>query len=281
MIQIDHSVEPVFLNSYQVTAALNRARVRAGATQIPVIEKSDELWRNTEVTDKLHESHHGKCCYCERKRDRKREMDVEHYRPKGGVDNDEDHLGYWWLAFTWENLLWSCKTCNQKHKKTEFTLLPGGTRGYQEDHDLKIERPCLINPKNEDPIRFISFHHDSYGGRYFIRAIPRLGMSYNDTLRADETIRVVGLNRKEPGYDLIEERGKAVEGTSFFINVYNILRAKDALNSVDLEHRQAYLDIINSSSEKIKGYINSDRVFSGVYRDYLRRKNIGYENFLA
>ena len=91
MIKIDPSIEPDFLSSDTVINALDRIRNSASHS----IEKSDEHWRNENVTNELYDSHHGKCCYCERKRDRKREMDVEHYRPKGEVKNDEDHTGYW------------------------------------------------------------------------------------------------------------------------------------------------------------------------------------------
>ncbi len=89
MIKIDFSIEPDVLSSDTVMNALDRIRDRVSYA----IEKTEEHWRNEKVTDELYDSHHGKCCYCERKRDRKREMDVDHYRPKGKVENDGDHTG--------------------------------------------------------------------------------------------------------------------------------------------------------------------------------------------
>jgi len=190
MIKIDLSIEPDFLRSATVTDALDRIRDRIRADENPAIEKADDYWRDDRVTDKLYESHHGKCCYCERIRDRKREMDVEHYRPKGAVDKEEGHKGYWWLVYTWNNLLWSCKTCNQKYKDTIFTLLPGSTRASDEASDLDLERPYLINPNLEDPSQFLSFHVDRSGGRCFIKAVPRAGIDNDEKARAEETIRM-------------------------------------------------------------------------------------------
>jgi uncharacterized protein (TIGR02646 family) len=258
---------------------LTRIRVRANTKNFPAIEKADELWRDEKVTDKLHESHYGKCCYCERKRDRKREMDVEHYRPKGDVESDGSHKGYWWLAFTWNNLLWSCKTCNQKYKLAQFSLFPNGTRAYQENDDLTLERPHLINPKVEDPSHFISFHVDRCGGRVFVRAVPRSGIMPDKMVRANETITILGLNREENGNDLVKERGDNFLASDFESIVIGILSAEDAKDKVPA-HRQFYIDTVNSLREKLKKHIQSARVFSGVYRDYLRRHNIEYESLL-
>jgi uncharacterized protein (TIGR02646 family) len=279
MIKIDYSTEPDLLSSDTVINALGRIRDRVNADQSPAIEKNDELWRDASVTDKLHDSHHGKCCYCERIRDRKREMDVEHYRPKGKVKDVDGHKGYWWLVFKWDNLLWSCKTCNQKYKDIIFTLLPNTTRAHDETSDLNLERPCLINPKIEDPSQFLSFHIDRSGGRCFVTVVPRAGIENAKETRATETIIIVGLNRKEHGYDLVQERGNEFSRTDFEMIVFGILRADDAKDKVP-ENRQIYIDTINSLREKLKNFIQSDRVFSGVYRDYLRRHNIEYESLL-
>ncbi len=280
MIMIDPSTEPDFLSSATVTNALDRIRKRINADESPVIEKAEEkIWRNEKVTDALYDSHNGKCCYCERKRDRKSEMNVEHYRPKGKVYGEEDHTGYWWLVYTWNNLLWSCKACNQRYKDTHFTLLPGATRANDEESDLELERPCLINPKLEDPSQFISFHIDKGGGRCFIRAVPREGIDSDMRKRAEETIRIVGLNRDETGYDLIEERGNEFSASTLKGIVISLLAADQAKDVVPA-NRQDFIDSMNSLRERLKTHIRSDRVFSGVYRDYLRRNEIEYENLL-
>ena len=64
-------------------------------------------YRLPEVKDELFEIHYGKCCYCEEKFV-KRDLHVEHFRPKGGFkqsrNQDYDCFpGYYWLAYCWNN----------------------------------------------------------------------------------------------------------------------------------------------------------------------------------
>src|SRR4051812_22350680 len=69
----------------------------------------------------------GKCAYCEVIIEASHPTEVEHYRPKGAVKDEEeevvtiqtpngaeDHPGYWWLAYEWNNLLPSCIDCNRR-----------------------------------------------------------------------------------------------------------------------------------------------------------------------
>lgn len=114
------------------------------------------LWSEAKVKKFLYESQYGKCCYCERTRD-KIEVDVEHFRPKAEVEEAEDHPGYWWLAYSWENLLIACKKCNQKYKKSKFPLKQGSERAYGENSALDEEKPILINLLEEDPEKFIDY----------------------------------------------------------------------------------------------------------------------------
>jgi uncharacterized protein (TIGR02646 family) len=133
-------------------------KVKAG---IP-LESSDfksGYWRNKDVKDSLKVLQHGKCCYCERMRDTYGEIDVEHFRPKKGIKEEDGHPGYWWLAYKWENLLLACKSCNRE-KSNRFPLLPGGKRAFAEEDDLDREKPVLINPVDEDPEIFIGFDLD-------------------------------------------------------------------------------------------------------------------------
>lgn len=117
----------------------------------------EPLWSDRKVKKFLHRSQHGKCCYCERRRDERRESDVEHFRPKAEVDGAENHPGYWWLAYSWENLLIACKTCNQEYKKSKFPLKHCSERACGEKSDLAKEEPILINPLEEDPEEFIEY----------------------------------------------------------------------------------------------------------------------------
>lgn len=118
------------------------------------------LWRKKDIKDSLKSLQHGKCCYCERMRDTYGEIDVEHFRPKAGITGEDKHPGYWWLVYEWENLFLACKSCNEVMKKNQFPLLPGGKRAFTPEHDLKLEKPVLIHPIDEDPEKFIGFDLD-------------------------------------------------------------------------------------------------------------------------
>ena len=61
--------------------------------------------------------------------------------------------------------------------------------------------------------------------------------------------------------------------------VLNIIQFEDLKNKVP-EKRWEYLDAINDLREDLKMYICSDRIFAGVYRDYLRQFNIEYESLI-
>jgi len=121
------------------------------------------------------------------------ERDVEHFRPKGPVVK-ESHPGYWWLAYDWDNLLIACKVNNTVHKANNFPLLNGGIRAKNEHHKLEDERPVLINPALEDPSKYITFHWEEIGGRYFCMPIATAEDIDN---RGRDTIEIVGIDRRE------------------------------------------------------------------------------------
>src|SRR4051812_36358022 len=70
-------------------------------------------YKNPAVVKALEAAFLGKCAYCEHRYDAGAPCDVEHYRPKGGVEIDGDLTEpfYYWLAAEWTNLLPSCADC--------------------------------------------------------------------------------------------------------------------------------------------------------------------------
>ena len=139
-----------------------------------------------------------KCCYCERWRDLMREPDVDHFRPKSRVDG-EAGPGYWWLAYDWNNLFFSCRTCNQAFKKAAFPLEAGGVRAGP-GGDLVRERPTLPDLEREDPETLI--------GYYWVQDPEPLAkpVGLDRAGRGDRIIAVLGLNRDE----LNVERGQLI-----------------------------------------------------------------------
>jgi uncharacterized protein (TIGR02646 family) len=126
---------------------------------------------------------HNKCCYCEKREEQAKYRDVEHYRPK---------TLYWWLAWTWENLLFACIDCNREQKRDRFPLEPGCARLIAEQAPPAAELPLVLDPSDPsvEPTREIVFFRERIQGKE--RWVPR-GVS----ARGRETVEVCGLDRPD------------------------------------------------------------------------------------
>jgi uncharacterized protein (TIGR02646 family) len=130
-----------------------------------------------------------RCCYCEAQIQCDY-SDVEHFRPKARADRRNGTLdtGYWWLAWTWENLLFSCPNCNRSAKKDFFPLEAGGVPLLAEEQPPGGELPTLIDPYSEDPVESIQFVFDGSHWRPTGR---------NGTKRGQRTIEILALDRMD------------------------------------------------------------------------------------
>lgn len=141
-----------------------QAKYLSGKKKMP--EVSGSIYRHSTVVDVLMEAQRNKCCYCERCREDV-ELDVEHYRPKGAVQQHRGgeviHPGYYWLAYDWDNLFLSCKRCNSKWKSILFPLADPLKRARSHNSTYKVtdERPLFINPGKENPRNHIRFRNDA------------------------------------------------------------------------------------------------------------------------
>lgn len=142
----------------------------------------------------------GKCAYCESRYNVTAPVDIEHYRPKGQVQEDPAHQGYWWLAAEWTNLLPSCIDCNRKRKqptpkpsadltrmidegrgtvvtntgkKDSFPLTDEAARARASADSLERESPLLLNPCRDMPEQFLDFSYDPAVGAAIV--FPRTG----------------------------------------------------------------------------------------------------------
>jgi uncharacterized protein (TIGR02646 family) len=203
MIHIHRGAQPAELAAAKATE-LPRVQSIAAMRQ-PV---QDDLGRRYEVAhDALWRAQHYKCCYCENREQSKRN-DVEHFRPKARADRrpgaNETH-GYWWLTWTWENLLFSCRNCNQAPAKFDkFPLAEGSKALLAGQLPPGQERPMLIDPATESGIEHIQFvrmpHGPATAGKWYPR--PR-----NGSRRGATTIKVCMLDRP----DLLDLYGNHVE----------------------------------------------------------------------
>jgi len=147
---------------------------------------------------RLYEVQNSKCVYCEMQVLDKA-LPVEHFRPKGHAirrDGAMDKDRYWWLSWTWENLFFSCTTCNSQARKGNWfplvddaAALPIGADPPGDEDALLID-PALLNPL--DHIQF----KEREVGKW--RPVARSGSDYGEI-----TIDKLGLD-KPPITDLYD-----------------------------------------------------------------------------
>ena len=203
----------------------------------------NRIYYNDEgVKDVLMEMHHGKCCYCEAKHGRGN-LHVEHFRPRGSVrqspDGKNEYPGYYWLAYSWKNLLLACPTCNRK-KSAKFPLANPEQRARCHRDDLARERGVFINPAEENPRDHVGFLDDA---------------PYPLTERGRQTIHELDLRRS----DLTEARRRYI--SLLRINI-DMLKAEPAPNLQGFQQEAA---------RTLRGALQQDAPFSSMVMDLIKQ----------
>lgn len=148
----------------------------------------------------IYGAQNKKCAYCERQQGQA-SGEVEHFRPKGGVDAG-DPLCYFWLTWTWENLLFACSACHHRPNKGNRFPLASGTAplphptiseilsGQGPAFEVGSEQPLLIDPSREDPMDHIVWRPENGGDPPEAQRWRPMDIS---SLRGRKTIEVMGL----------------------------------------------------------------------------------------
>lgn len=111
-----------------------------------------------DIRNDLIDIYNHKCAYCEQKVE---QYNVEHYRPKSI---------YYWLAYSWDNLILACPHCNF-NKGIKFDLLGEAEVLDNTENNIKNinsislsynvkEKPKMVNPELIEPKGLISFDVD-------------------------------------------------------------------------------------------------------------------------
>lgn len=205
MIQIVKSGEaPQILTGDRAAEA--KAAIEAKVQSGQGIRSADfdsSVYGEASVKEQLKKDQKEKCAYCETALCGDYGA-VEHYRPKTQWKelDGTTGLGYYWLAYEWDNLLCSCDRCNgQAAKGNLFPLADPATRDTAH-RDTSREVPLLINPAKEDPGQHISFH------RHIAASVMRDGAP---SQKGETTIAVFDLNGKKKRKDLVEHRRREWE----------------------------------------------------------------------
>lgn len=207
---------------------------------------NEKIYGHRTVKSALQSAQHNKCCYCEGKFEGLAAGDVEHFRPKAFIQQSasSDRLfpGYYWLAYSWENLLFSCQTCNRSHKRNIFPLANPSRRARHRSDDVNRESPLLINPAGpDDPRDHIRFHME----------VPA-GTSRKGKL----TIEVLKLDRPALN-DLRREQ----------LNIVKTL--SDIVKVLGADTRPKIAATVRNAQDQLRGYQRPSATFSAMTNDFI------------
>ena len=173
--------------------AARRAAIRNGLRT----NARQGIWR--ELSPELAELGNGKCWYSE-SRNPASDKNVDHFRPKGRVEEDDTHEGYWWLAFRWQNYRYASQWCNQRRndrvngtsggKGDHFPLRPGSIRAHRETDDYEVEDVELLDPIDPEDWKLLTFRPDGH-------PTPATKLGTPEHARATTSINVYHLDCKE------------------------------------------------------------------------------------
>lgn len=165
LAQTPQSLKPAFKENFtprnipgscSLTSQRRNELIRRGAYTDTNVYNSH--YKKRDIKLKLKAIYKHKCAYCEQ---RVEQFHVEHYRPK---------QNYYWIAFSWDNLLSACDDCNQ-FKGTKFKIngVPAtftvnlnsikNINTLSSGYDLS-EQPDLVNPEVTDPTGYLVFGKD-------------------------------------------------------------------------------------------------------------------------
>ena len=198
-------------------------------------KKFDQRYKQSDIKNKVEQIYHQKCAFCEQKVIRCIDNNlqdysttIEHYRPKSI---------YYWLAFSWDNLLLCCHRCNQ-NKSNSFDITHNIRVAYHNSfmdniHTSNqeyntIEESKMVHPELENIISNLEF--------------TKYGEISSNNNRVKYTIDTCKIDRD----DLNEKRKRVIDE---FINRVNsnILLGKTIKNILE----EFILDINNKDKEFI------------------------------
>jgi len=231
---------------------------------------SFEAYRHITVRRLLKKMFEAKCCYCEAAFEHVAPADIEHYRPKGSyvdASGTTHRPGYYWLAFDWDNLLYSCIDCNRarRHEDDEGTSSLSGKASHFPliDETLRArtpgaesaESPALLHPCEDDVESLLAFTDEG--------AVYPSTSSGSDFCRAETTIRILGLQR--PG--LAKRREDRMN-----IVIANVARYKDFLAESLIRPKDRFVGrVTKDCAEEIRALLNEEHEFSSMVRRYVLR----------
>lgn len=275
---------PAVLADVGSLAAAERLRANTHYTKVPAPTENMKftVYAHDEVKEKLNFLFGYKCAYCEGDFGALMPMDVEHFRPKGGVIEPTGALrfpGYWWRASMWENLLPSCIDCNRsrwqnvggrKFKRGKENLFPllGGIPSAVDEAGVAGEHPLLINPAEDQPDDYLRHVYMTLpDGRRASIVQPVVDAAGAEDPKGRASIDTFGLNRDRLAISrrkMIERMIAAIDDVETF---FQWADAEADLAKADVMRVKGRLAI----KQLAKNYLHWKNPYSAACRTYYRK----------
>lgn len=177
-------------------------------------------WTESDVRGCVRATCGYACAYCGDRVGRTGE-DVEHFRPKSP---------YWFLAYSFDNYLASCRQCNSSRKGNRFAVETGHPRATSRDQ-VVAERRLLLDPvldSVEDAMHIVK----EEGGRYLWQVNPAAAPDMRR--RAEYTIEFFALNTD---VELVRARSQAIAS-----HLFDTLERDDEARNLVRQNASRYVE---------------------------------------
>jgi len=216
------------------------------------ISESDcKIYRKVKL--QLLELYEFKCCYCESKLSG---TEIEHFRPKSE---------YYWLVFSWDNILPVCSQCNKNKNKGFFTEFPKIVtdaiitviQAQNKIHNYnELEKPLLVNPEI-DTILDDTLSFEKNGTM----------KSSNEFDKFSKTIELLKLNRPE----LLRHRKKMFDELHKKIAGLAIVAREDEITNAQKKIMQ---ELVVDANSVENDYIALRKFLISYYRSLLLNEDL-------
>lgn len=273
-IKFDENAFPEEVRNEAKRLTSELAKIADPAARSRFITNHSDFWRK-QVRPVLMSLSSGKCWYSEA-RDVASVWHVDHFRPKGEVQNPDGSKrpGYWWLAFKLSNYRLSGQVMNTVRRDDEdgpllgkwdkFPLGEGSYEAENADDDENIETSLLLDPCRDSDWSLITFDENG-------RPVSNCDEQEFGHTRALISIELLHLDF-EP---LNEERRRVWRLCEEKINAASEIQL---LPPKQYAYRKAELDVIHDDIRKM---ISDEAELSSVARACLLHSPFKWANRFA
>ena len=234
------------------------------------INNHSDLWSNIKG---IYEDYFYKKCWYTESLNPGSSKDMDHFRPKLEVYENDSHPGYWWLAFEWRNYRFSCQYSNRLKKNPEtkitggkgshFPLAKGSFIATKPEHDYRNENFILLDPCSPGDYKLLSFDEN---GKPIIN--PQFENDANAIERVEKSIEFMNLDFpafNEERCNLFYEIKDIIENADREFRNYMIDKEKNYCSLVSFKSR---LETLEEKRDKKSAYSRAAEIYISYFKDY-------------